>query len=105
MTSFGLQLHLKFKGSLTEFIKKNLAEGAHHKSYEGRMELSFTFPSYFDDPDLVEEPYVNIHLSCYLLIPFPLCECDWNASSFEMALYKAEKDIYKLLDQNTKVEE
>ena len=89
------------RSSVMEYLKQKLAEGVHHKSYEGRLELSFTFPSYFDDPDLIEEPYVNIHLSCYLLVPFPLRECDWNASTFEMALHKAEQDIYKWIEQDT----
>ena len=53
-------LHLQIK----DYVHNAVEEGAHHKSYEGRMTISFGFPSCFG-----ENPYVSIHLWSYLLGP------------------------------------
>ena len=75
-------LHLQIK----DYVHNAVEEVAHHKSYEGRMTVSFGFPSCFG-----ESSYVSIHLWSYLLGG----EFEWSAPTFEEALVKAEKDIYR----------
>lgn len=96
------QLWIRFealRSSVMEFIKRKVQEGAYHKSYEGKLELSFCFPACFNDPDLTEDPYVNIHLDCSLLVPGGLRHCDWNSSRFDWALMMAEKTIYAWIEE------
>ena len=86
------------------FLKKNLSEESHHEPYDGRLEVSFVFPSYFEESELIEEPYINIKLSCHLLIPAPAHECNWDSCTFAMALYKAELDINRWIEWAEKKE-
>ena len=98
------QLWIRFEAlrtSVMEYIRRRIQADSYYKSYEGKMEITFTFPSFFLDRELVEEPEVNIHLDCSMLIPKGLSHCDWNAESFELALRNAEKDIYKWLDRTS----
>lgn len=95
------QLWIRFealRSSVMVYIKGKIQDGAYHKSYEGKLEISFCFPSYFDDPDLKEEPHVNIHLDCSLLVPGGLRHYDWNSSRFDSALMMAEKAIYAWIE-------
>jgi len=48
-----------------KLIEKNLEEDSYCKSYEGAIDLTISYPNYFEQEN---EPYCQIELHCYLLI-------------------------------------
>ena len=75
-----------------DYINDEVSSGTFHKSYEGRMEVSFWYPSVFHETS-GEKPSVRITLWCYLICPGR--EYEWEADSFAEVLLKAERDIYR----------
>ena len=82
---------LALREKILGFIKQKYESGDGIKMYDGRMNITFEFPIYTDDPDGTALPGVNIHLDCYVI--GPRRHYDWNGENFEIALDKAEKDI------------
>jgi len=81
----------ELRKKILSFIDKKYKAGEGIKMYEGRMNVSFEFPIYTDDPQGTANPEVNIHLDCYVI--GPARHYDWSGETFEIALNKAEKDI------------
>ncbi len=73
--------------------------------YESGLDLQFYYHTYFHNTEIIEEPCVNIHLQSNILLPDRISECDWNASTFDMALYKAEQDIEKMIERQKEKED
>ena len=77
---------------IQSFVRALVKDGAFHKSYEGKMEVSFCYPSCFDS-----KGSVRIHLWCYLICPER--EHEWEAETFQKALIQAERDIYRWIEE------
>ena len=77
---------------IQSYVHERIHDGDHHKSYEGRMEVSFCYPSCFDS-----KSSVRIHLWCYLICPAR--ECEWEAETFDQALTFAERDVYRWIGE------
>ena len=89
------QLWARFQAlreQILTYIRDRVQDGAYHKSYEGRMDVSFCYPSCFDDAFKV-----RIHLWCYLLCPAR--EYEWEAETFDQALTFAERDVYRWIGE------
>lgn len=63
------------------------------------LELQFVYPTDFHHTEILEESYVDICLKSNVLLPNRISECHWNASTFELALYKAEQDINTMIEK------
>lgn len=75
-----------------------------HKSYEGAMDVEFSFSNYFAaDGDVRRMDCVKITLHCYLLINGR--HESWYGQTFAEALQKAEVGVAEILkimeDENT----
>ena len=77
---------------ILSFVRALVRNGAFHKSYEGKMEVSFCYPSCFDS-----KGSVRIHLWCYLICQGR--DCDWAAETFHEALIQAVRDIYRWIGE------
>jgi len=70
-------------------IKECLEVDGHCKSYEGRFDIRYSLPNYFQDEG--GEPDWSIHFACYLIGPSR--GEDWYGSSFKEVVDKVERDI------------
>jgi len=68
-----------------------------HKSYEGTMDVTFTFPECFVDDPYNEEPSVTITLYCYIIGPTRRYE--YRGKNFAEALTHAEKGIHAMIEE------
>ena len=84
-------------------IANEESEG-HHKSYEGRLDITMSLPNIWEDED-DSKPEWCIHLACYLLGTHGRGE-DWYGNTFTDCLDKFEKwlEPYDSL-RPTKIEE
>ena len=57
----------RLRDRVFKLIEKELEDddGGCHKSYEGAIDLTISYPNYFEQEN---EPYCQIELHCYLLI-------------------------------------
>lgn len=57
----------RLRDRVFKLIEKELEDddGGGHKSYEGAIDLTISYPNYFDQE---KEPYCQIELHCYLLV-------------------------------------
>lgn len=77
---------------VADYIKKELDDWVHHKSYEGIWEVMVSYPSYFDDETASAQPdCYNITLHSYLIGPSR--SYTWRGETLDEALRKCEKDI------------
>ena len=84
---------LTLRRKLFEAIRKELEIDCGCKSYEGTLEVTLCFPNYFEDEYCDEGvTYYVIELHCYVLGPNR--HYRWDGRSFDVALRKAERDIY-----------
>ena len=73
---------------------RNIDDG-YHKSYEGAMDVTFSFPDIFENKPIDEIELVTIELHCYLL-------CNgrheqWKGKTFKEALDNASRGIENLV--------
>ena len=61
------------------------------KSYEGRFDITFSLPNYFEEQESDAKAEWCIHLACYVIGPSR--GSDWIGETFEEALDAAENDI------------
>lgn len=78
-------------------IVEDPEDDGHHKSYEGAMEVEFSFGDYFTSEDERTLDCVGIKFHCYLLIDGRHEE--WWGKTFEEALDKAEAGINRILEE------
>lgn len=90
---------------LTELRKKinyaiglHLAQDAHCKSYEGAMQITYSFPNYFEDPTGKKPHFmVTLALDCYVLGPNR--HYTWTSSTLNKVLDVAELTINEWLKE------
>ena len=80
-----LALRERLFTALTEILTHGGGPG---KSYDGEMSLKVEYPCGYDDDS---RPRYVIELDCYLIGPGR--HYRWVSHLFDVALYKAEKDI------------
>ena len=73
---------------------KKVDEG-YHKSYEGAMDVEFSFQNIYEAEDVTDTVLVRISLHCYLLVNGRHIE--WTGHTFKEALDKASEDIEDIL--------
>jgi hypothetical protein len=89
---------LTLRKKLFEAIGIELAEDNGCKSYEGALEVTLCFPNYFEDEYCDEGVILYvIELHCYVLGPSR--HYRWDGRSFDVALRKAERDIYSWIGE------
>ena len=77
-------------------IVEDPEDDGHHKSYEGAMDVTFSYGDYFTSSDEKDLDGVIIKLHCYLLIDGRHEE--WWGKTFEEALDKATVGINHILE-------
>ena len=77
-------------------IVEDPEDDGHHKSYEGAMDVTFSYGDYFTSMDEEDLDCVKIELHCYLLINGRHEE--WWGKTFEEALDKATVGINHILE-------
>lgn len=89
---------LILRRKLFEAIKSQLELDCGCKSYEGAFEITKCYPNYFEDEygDGSAILWV-IELHCYVIGPHR--HYRWDGRSFDVALRKAERDIYSWIQQ------
>lgn len=89
---------LNLRKKLFEAIRRELEDDNGCKSYEGALEVTLCFPNYFDDEYCDEcVVYYVIELHCYVIGPGR--HYRWDGRSFDVALRKAERDIYSWIGE------
>ena len=68
------------------------------KSYEGRFDITFSLPNYFEELEDNLKAEWNIHLACYVIGGSR--GHDWVGANFDEALDKMEKDINMWLEDH-----
>lgn len=69
-----------------------------HKSYEGAMDVLFSFKNIYESDSVEETDVVEIQLHCYLLVSGR--RATWHGKTFSEALDKAEEGINWILENN-----
>lgn len=89
---------LTLRRKLFEAIKRELEWDGHCKSYEGAFEITKCYPNYFEDEycEGVDVHWV-IELHCYVIGPHR--HYRWDGGTFDIALRKAERDIYSWIGE------
>lgn len=85
---------LELRERLFKAIKENLEIDSYCKPYEGRFDITYSLPNYFEEQD-GEKGQWGIHVACYLVGPSR--GEDWYGETFGDALFKAEQDINEWL--------
>lgn len=86
MSEQDLKRFYEFRQKVFDLIRK--VDDGYHKSYEGAMDITFSFPNIFEAESIQGIDFVEINLHCYLLIN-GRHEC-WKGRTFGEALDKAE---------------
>jgi len=87
---------MRLRQRLFKAIKECLEIDGHYKSYEGRFDIDYSLPNYFEDGE--REPQGSIHLACYLIGPNR--GEDWYGKTFHDVLLRMEKDVTVWLDDH-----
>lgn len=89
---------LTLRKRLFKAIKESLEVDGHYKSYEGRFDITFSLPNYFEE--LEDNPKAEwcVHLACYVI--GPTRGRDWVGETFDEALGAMEKDINEWLEDH-----
>ena len=87
---------LELRQRLFKAIKECLEIDGHCKSYEGRLDIEYSLPNYFEKGE--REAVWRIHLACYLVGPSR--GTDWHGETFSDALFKMEQDINEWVKQH-----
>lgn len=89
------------RGKVFDAIRKIVEDpeyDGYHKSYEGAMDVTFSFDNYFQADNVTDTWRVKIELHCYLLVDGR--HADWTGRTFTEALDEAEEGINRILEEN-----
>lgn len=87
MNSTERERFLAFRKKVFDLIKKT--DDGYHKSYEGAMDVRFSYSNIYESEGDVEcLDFVEIELHCYLLVNGR--HITWGGRTFDRAMEKAE---------------